>query len=265
MSQRRVRRSFQLVCVLLFALAVLALPTRAAASEYHGQVTFHGWPVPGATIKLTQATTTFSTVSDQGGLFTFSDLQDEPAKIVIEMQGFSAIAAELTITPNTPAAKWEMTLLPLDQLMARTKVAPNPPPTVGSARAEKKAATPDNSTLPDMPKPQEETNEQASDGFLVNGSVNNAATSRFSLDQAFGNRKPNSKSLYNGGLAFILDNSALDARPYSLSGRQTPKASYNRITGAVTLGGPTQDSASAAARAQFFCCLPVDARPHRRN
>jgi len=95
-SQRRVRRSFQLVCVLLFALAVLALPTRAAASEYHGQVTFHGWPVPGATIKLTQATTTFSTVSDQGGLFTFSDLQDEPAKIVIEMQGFSAIAAEVT-------------------------------------------------------------------------------------------------------------------------------------------------------------------------
>jgi hypothetical protein len=237
-SQRRVRRSFQLVCVLLFALAVLALPRRAAASEYHGQVTFHGWPVPGATIKLTQGTTTFSTVSDQGGLFTFSDLQEEPAKIVIEMQGFSAIAAEVTITPNTPAAKWEMTLLPLDQIMARAKVAPNPPPTASSARAEKKTATADNSTLPDIPKPQEETNEQALDGFLVNGSVNNAATSRFSLDQAFGNRKPNSKNLYNGGLAFILDNSALDARPYSLSGLQTPKASYNRITGAVTLGGP---------------------------
>ncbi len=155
MSQRRVRRSFQLVCVLLFALAVLALPTRAAASEYHGQVTFHGWPVPGATIKLTQATTTFSTVSDQGGLFTFSDLQDEPAKIVIEMQGFSAIAAELTITPNTPAAKWEMTLLPLDQLMARTKVAPNPPPTVGSRKGPRKRPRPRTTpTLPDMPKPQ---------------------------------------------------------------------------------------------------------------
>jgi hypothetical protein len=54
--------------------------------------------------------------------------------------------------------------------------------------------------------------------LLVNGSVNNAAISKFSLDQAFGNRRSNSKSRYSGGFAAILDNSALDARLYSLSG-----------------------------------------------
>jgi trimeric autotransporter adhesin len=68
--------------------------------------------------------------------------------------------------------------------------------------------------------------------------VNNAATSKFSLDEAFGNRRPNSKSLYNGGLAAIFDNSALDARPYALSGVEAPKPFYNRITGAFTFGGP---------------------------
>ncbi|MGC1649178.1 MAG: TonB-dependent receptor, partial [Candidatus Sulfotelmatobacter sp.] len=139
-----------------------------------------------------------------------------------------------------PAAKFELTLLPLEQIRGLTQVAPNLPPPVSSVAAVKKpiAADSSNGALPDIPKPQEDTNEQASDGFLVNGSVNNAATSRFSLDQAFGNRRANSKSLYNGGLAVILDNSALDARPYSLSGLETPKASYNRITGAFTLGGP---------------------------
>jgi hypothetical protein len=194
--------------------------------------------VPGATVTVTQGKKSVTTVSDQGGLFTFTDLVDGPARVEIEMQGFSTLAAEVTITPNTPAGKFELTLLDLNQMMARTKLAPNSPLTVSSAVATKKPAAADASNLSEIPKPQEEANEQASDGFLVNGSVNNAATSRFSLDQAFGNRRANSKSLYNGGLAAIFDNSALDARPYSLSGLETPKAFYNRITGAFTLGGP---------------------------
>jgi carboxypeptidase family protein len=237
-SQQRVHRTFQLACALLCRLVALALPALASASQYHGQVTFHGWPVPGATVTVTQGTKSVRSVSDQGGLFTFTDLENGPARVQIEMQGFSTLAVEVTILPNTSGAKFELTLLPLNQMMARTKLAPNPPPTVSSAAAMKRPATADASNLPEIPKPQEEANEQALDVFLVNGSVNNAATTRFSLDQAFGNRRANSKSLYNGGLAAIFDNSALDARPYSLSGLQTPKPFYNRITGAFTLGGP---------------------------
>ena len=140
MSQRRVHLTFQLFCVLRCTLAALALPALAAGSQYHGQVTFHGWPVPGATVTVTQGTKNVSTVSDQGGLFTFTDLVDGPARVEIEMQGFSTLAAEVTITPNTPAAKFELTLLPLNQMMARTKLAPNPPPTASSAAATKKPA-----------------------------------------------------------------------------------------------------------------------------
>ena len=117
---------------------------------------------------------------------------------------------------------------------------PAPLPALIAPALVKKPATPGSpgENAAEIPKPAEDANQQSSDGFLVNGSVNNAATSRFSLDQAFGNRRYNSKSLYNGGVAAIYDNSATDARPYSLSGLNLPKASYNRITGVLTLGGP---------------------------
>ena len=40
------------------------------------------------------------------------------------------------------------------------------------------------------------------------------------------------------GFGVIWGNSALDARPFSLSGQNTPKAHYNQVTGVVTFGGP---------------------------
>ena len=98
-------RSLQLVCALLCTLAALAFPAVAAASQYHGQITFQGWPVPGATVTVTLGTKGVSTVSDQAGLYKFADLPDGPAKIKIEMQGFSTIEADLTIAANTPAGK----------------------------------------------------------------------------------------------------------------------------------------------------------------
>jgi len=231
---RRARRILYLVCT----LSALGFANLAAASEYHGLVTFGGLPVPGATITVTQGTKKLTTVSEQGGIYNFPDLADGPWTIEIQMQCFSTIHTEITIAPKTPAAKWELQLLPLDQIAKLTTLPPAPLP----APPAKKAATPGtapgsgNDQPVEIPKPPEE--QQSSDGLLVNGSVNNAATSRFSLDQAFGNRRSNSKGLYNGGLAAILDNSALDARPYSLSGLESPKAQYNTITGIVTLGGP---------------------------
>lgn len=213
----------------------------ASASEYHGQVTSGGFPVPGATVTVTQGTRQVSTVTDQGGSYSFADLAEGSAKIEIEMQCFRTIEAEVSISPNMPAAKWELTLLPLSQMvpLARTTQTPSLPPTlISRVVAKKPAADSANGEAAEMPKPQEDASQEPSDGFLVNGSVNNAATSRFSLDQAFGNKRFNSKSLYSGGLAVFLDNSALDARPYSLSGLEPPKSSYNRITGVFTLGGP---------------------------
>src|ERR1700733_11761191 len=89
--RRGMHRTSQLVCVLLPTLAVLTFPMLAAASEYHGQVTSGGFPVPGASVRVTQGTRRVSTVTDQGGSYSFADLAEGSAKIEIEMQGFRTI------------------------------------------------------------------------------------------------------------------------------------------------------------------------------
>ena len=193
MARSRMRWPIHLITSLICFFAALAFPCLAAASEYHGVVTFAGFPVPGATITATQGTKTLATVSDQGGLYDFPDLTDGAWKIEIEMQCFSTIHADVTIAPQMPAAKWELALLPPDQILASAKLAPKITPPPAAAAVKKPAAA--SANAPDIPKPQEEASDQAADGFLVNGSVNNAATSRFSLDQAFGNRRYNSRSL----------------------------------------------------------------------
>jgi trimeric autotransporter adhesin len=235
----RWRRFMKLSIALLLCLAASSL---AQATSYFGAITFGGLPVPGVTITATQGSKTVSVISDEGGVFHFDDLSDGPWKIQVSMPCFQTIDADVTIAPNMAAAKYELKLLPADQLQALAK-APPPQPAVPNpalqAATGKKPDTNATAQAPvELPKPPEENNQQSSDGFLVNGSVNNAATSQFSLNQAFGNHRFNTKSLYNGGFGLILDNSALDARQYSLSGFASPKPVYDRITAGFTLGGP---------------------------
>ncbi len=226
---------------LIAVLLCLCTALSARASQYYGQITFGGLPVPGATITATEGSKTFSVTSDEGGAFHFDDLPDGQWKIEITMLCFQTRDADVTIAPKMAAAKYELKLLPTDQLKA---LATAPPPHLTAPKPGLQVATekrPETGTAqapPEMPKPPDDTNQQSSDGFLVNGSVNNAATSQFSLNQAFGNRRSNTKSLYNGGFGLILDNSALNAQPYSLTGFAAPKPTYDRITLGLTLGGP---------------------------
>ncbi len=228
--------------LLIAVLLCLCTASFARASEYFGQITFGGLPVPGATVTATQGAKTISVTSDEGGVFHFDDLSDGQWKIEVKMLCFETIDADVTIVPKMSATKYELKLLPTDQLQALAKAVPPQPatqqPALQAATDKKPDATAGQQPSPDMPKPPDDTNQQSSDGFLVNGSVNNAATSQFSLNQAFGNRRFNTKSLYNGGFGLILDNSALDARQYSLSGFSTPKPVYDRITAGFTIGGP---------------------------
>jgi hypothetical protein len=150
MSLRKIASDLRLVCSLVCIGACLTAPRLALASEYHGQVTFGGLPVPGATITATQGGRKFVAISDQQGSYSFLDLPDGAWKIEVEMQCFSTIEQTVAIAPHAPAAK-------------------------------------------------------------------------FTIAPAFGNNRTGKKSLYTGGLAVILGNSALDARPYSLSGQTAPK------------------------------------------
>jgi hypothetical protein len=87
-------------------------------------------------------------------------------------------------------------------------------------------------------KAPEPSSQSSDDGFLINGSVNNGAASPFAQFPAFGNNRRGKRGLYTGGIGMTLDNSALDAQPFSLTGQNTPKPAYNRLTGMAVLGGP---------------------------
>jgi trimeric autotransporter adhesin len=55
---------------------------------------------------------------------------------------------------------------------------------------------------------------------------------------AFGNGRRNPRMRYNGNLAIIESNSALDARQYSLTGQDTPKPSTQNARVTAMFGGP---------------------------
>jgi trimeric autotransporter adhesin len=237
MSWRQILNYLLPICVIAF----LTVSSLAAASEYHGQVTFRGFPVPGAMVTATQGDKKLVSVTDEQGFFSFPDLADGTWTIEVAMQGFSAIRQEVSAVPAAAAAKWELSMLPLDQVQAEIKspaVSAASVTSVATAPAESEPAKPEDKRAPETPTSDDELNQEASNGFLINGSVNNGAASPFAQLAAFGNNRNRAKGLYNGGVGIIFDDSALDARPFSLSGQNTPKASYNRVTSVATLGGP---------------------------
>lgn len=235
---RRQLRAWRWICGLVLALASAC----AWATEYHGQVFVQGMPIPGATVTVTQEGKTFSTVTDEQGLYAFADLGNGSWNIEIRMRGFELLKSHVTVAPNAAQGKFELTLLPLDQMLAQTKVttaAAPPNPQLASrvpAKPKHEEKAPEQAAMP--PAPSDENNDAAADGLLINGSDNNAATSKYSLSPAFGNHRPGTRGLYTGGFASAVSNSAFDARPYSLTGFQVPKAAYSRIIAGFTVGGP---------------------------
>lgn len=206
------------------------------AAEYHGQVTFSGLPVPGATVTAARDDKKSVTTTDEQGRYSFADLTNGRWSVKIEMLGFATIDREVVIAPGASAGAWELKMLPLGQIKAQIETAPSLGGTPPSIPAQPPPQEAKNASEPEPA--QEDLSQRAADGFLINGSVNNGAASPFSQAAAFGNHRTGGKSLYNGGIGITFDNSALNARPFSLTGQDTPKAAYNRMTGLLALGGP---------------------------
>ena len=149
----------------------------------------------------------------------------------------SGAPVQTTSVPTTPAAG-----TPPPPKKGK-KPSINQPPPVNTASAFQRtnvnasAAPPQSEASSAVPEPAN-LNQSATDSLAINGSVNNAASSPFGMNQAFGNNRRGIGSLYNGNISLQVNNSALDARNYSLNGADTPKAAFNQIQGGVSLGGP---------------------------
>jgi hypothetical protein len=225
------------------------------------------------TVTATQGDKKAVATTDDQGLFTFANLADGTWTVTLEMTGFETLKQDVAIAPNAPIATFAMKLLTLDQIRAAAKplkvenvpvltasvpAAPTPASDAsaaapgkaaapaakgGAAKTQTQTASAAGPAAPGAadaapPAPvQDPTAAQANDGFLINGSVNNAATSQFSMNQAFGNTR-NSRSLYNYGLALVLDDSALDAKQYSITGAPVTNPSFFNFQGTATFGGP---------------------------
>ncbi len=222
----------------LCVFVLLAASSMALASGYQGLVTSGGLPVPGATVTVTQGNKKFVAVTDLQGFFSFPTLADGTGTIQVTMTGFAPTKQELTIVPNVPIGKWELTQLSLDQIRSTLKPVLSASITVAQTRSEpKKTGAAPRTSEEQAPPPSDETAERAKDGLLINGSVNNAATSQFTLAQRFGNTA-SGRSLYNFTVNLKLSNSALDAKSYSLTGVDTSKPQTSQITGGFALEGP---------------------------
>jgi len=256
------------VIVPLLAIALAAILTRPLiASAHAGIVTFGGLPVPGATVTATQGDKRFTSVSDTDGAFRFADLGDGMWTIRVEMLGFAPIVREVAVGPGGEASSWELQLLPFDQIASAAATAPKTPaPTEAAAqRGTTRAPNPPASTTAPVPQrgfqragvtaspgasapssaaptANEEANGDrglaAADGFVVNGSVNNGAASPFAQLAAFGNNRRGARSLYNGGVGVMFGTSAFDTRPFSFTGDQTPKPSYDDVQIVGNIAGP---------------------------
>jgi hypothetical protein len=103
----------------------------------------------------------------------------------------------------------------------------------GAANAPAAPAAPE-----PAPEVTSELSQRAADGFLVNGSSVNGASSPFAQSNAFGNSRKGVRSLYTSAIQVVMDSSVLDARPYSLTGQNTERPGFNHAVGTLSFGGP---------------------------
>ena len=224
-----VRHPIKSLAAVIVAAAALIATSATVVADEHGFVTFNGLPVPGATVTAVQGDRKIVVSSDADGRFELSGLDDGGYTIRVEMLGFAAVIQDVTEREDS-APVLELTLLPFEDIK---KIATISKPVVVDA------AAPNAPNAPDAPSPVDpELERQAAEGFLVNGSVNNAAASPFAQARGFGNNRPGQRSLYSGGFGLTLGTSALDARPFSFSGTRVPKPDYTDTQFAASFGGP---------------------------
>ncbi len=238
----------------------------ALASEHSGIVTLGGLPIPGATVTATQGDKKVTAVTDNMGAYVFADLADGTWSVQVEMSGFATLKQDVTVAPGAMPTMWELKIKPLSEIQAEVQntlaeprpavtqnstapaARPNAPapakpkPAARGAQVAAAAQPPAGSAAPAQTPPPdsqaEEQNQKAADGFLVNGSQLNGASSPFALNPAFGNNRRGLRSLYNFNLGFTEGNSALNARTFSQSGANTAKPSTNNMTFMGSVGGP---------------------------
>lgn len=205
------------------------------ASDYFGQVTFNGLPVPGATVTATRAdpstslgaSSKVSATTDGEGIYHLAALADGLWKLTIELFGFDTITREIEVPTKDDPPPDALSVRSFDELTRAL------PPARAFGPPDSEDEEPINLTALTGP-----SGMGAADGLLINGSMNNGASTRFALPRGIGNNRPRPRGVYSYAAGVQMGSSAWDARPFSLIGSQSAKPSYADTQALFTFQGP---------------------------
>src|SRR5262245_21970243 len=231
----------------LLTIILAGLPVVLTASDYFGQVTFNGLPVPGATVTATRGERTASATTNQDGIYHFTDLVDGVWRVTVEMLGFEPVTHEIAVPAESDRPATTLTVRSLDQLSrgleSETKqgsgVFPRTPLTRSASLELDESPSGSSGSPPvDLSVLVGPTGIGAADGLLINGSLNNGAATPFALPRGIGNNRPRPPSVFTYAAGLQLGNSAWDARPFAATGSRPLKPSYTNTQALGTLEGP---------------------------
>jgi carboxypeptidase family protein len=216
-----------IVWLVVFLLAI-GQPATLLASDYFGQLTFNGLPVPGATVTATQADRKASATTNADGIYQLAALADGLWTLTIELFGFDTIRREITVPTKDDPPPDALSVRSYDDL---SRALP-------AARVFEPLDTADDEEPINLTVLTGPAGMGAADGLLINGSLNNGASTRFSLPRGIGNNRPRPRGVYTYAAGFQMGSSAWDARPFSLIGSQAGKPSYADTQALGTFQGP---------------------------
>jgi hypothetical protein len=233
---------------LLIVAFVAGLPTGVFAADHFGKVTFNGLPVPGATVSARQGERSVAATTNEDGIYQLVDLADGTWDLTIEMQGFLPITREFVVPHDPESPPDALAVRTLDEL---TPVETTPPVALSFPRLALNAVGPVETAGDVVPVRRQQplvdlatllgpTGMGAADGLLINGSLNNGASTPFALPRGIGNNRPHLRSIRSYALGLQLGNSAWDAGPYSLSGARVIKPLYTDTQVLGTFEGQLQ-------------------------
>jgi len=213
------------VWLAVFLLA-MGQPATLLASDYFGQVTFNGVPVPGATVSATHADRKASATTNADGIYRLADLADGLWTLTIELFGFATITRDVTVPVTEDPPPDALSVRSFDELTREL------PP----ARTFKTPDAPDKEPV-DIIALSGLAGVDG-DGLLINGSLNNGASTRFALPRGIGNNRPRPRGVHSYAAGFLMGNSLWDASPYSLTGSGSTKPAYADMQAFGTFQGP---------------------------
>src|ERR1700679_1425871 len=96
----------------LRSFVALMVAVTLMASEQHGEVTFGGLPVPGATVTATQGDKKFTAITNPEGAYSFPSLNDGVWTIQVDMLVFTTAKNDIAVGAEAKPASRELKMLP---------------------------------------------------------------------------------------------------------------------------------------------------------